>query len=554
MKKISLLFLSFFTYLSVFSQQTVGLFLNDSTSYNGYTLFAPSAETETYLIDNCGFIVNKWSTSNVSPGSSVYLLENGNLLKTGRINSSFIAGGTGGRLELYSWDDELLWSYEYTSPDYHHHHDIAPLSNGNILLLAWEKHTNADVIENGRIPASTTGDVWSERVVEIKPIGTDEVEIVWQWSLWDHMIQDFDSTKLNYGVVADHPELLNINFGLGNGDNEDWIHFNAIDYNSDLDQILLSSRHLSEIYIIDHSTTTAEAATHEGGDSGKGGDFLFRWGNPIAYDQGEVGDRQFFGQHDAKWIPNGMLDEGKIMVFNNGLGRPGGSYSSVDVIEPTLSNNTTYAISGDGTFEPADLFWTYSADVPSDIYSSIISGAHRLPNGNTLLCEGRKGNFYEVDYDGNLVWHYKAPFTFNGIVSQGTEVNNVNIFRATKYAIDYEAFVGKDLTPTTVIELNPLPSDCEIFGLPVSVNSVERLEGVTILGNPIQDFVSIKNNTEESVNVEVFDWTGKLINNTITRDGLVEIDAVDWDNGVYVIRVFNRKRDRFFVEKIVKVE
>ena len=553
MKKIYLLLVFLFSYLIVFTQQTVGLFLNDSTSFNGYTLFAPSAETETYLIDNCGFIVNTWEASNVSPGNSVYLLENGNLLKTGRINSDFISGGTGGRLEIYSWEDELLWSYNYSSQEYHHHHDVSLLPNGNILLLAWEKHDNMEVIENGRIPMSTSGDVWAEQVVEIKPIGTDDAEIVWQWSVWDHMIQDFDSTKLNYGVVADHPELLDINFGLGNGDNVDWIHFNSIDYNPDLDQILLSSRHLSEIYIIDHSTTTAEAATHEGGDSGRGGDFLFRWGNPISYGQGDVGDRKFYGQHDAKWIPNGMADEGKIMVFNNGLSRPGGSYSSVDVIEPTLENNNVYTISAEGSFAPADLFWTYSAPVPTDLYSSIISGAHRLPNGNTLICEGREGNFLEVDYDGDLVWHYKAPFTFNGIVSQGTQANNVNIFRATKYAPEYEAFMGKDLTPTTVIELNPLPSDCEIFGLPVAVNSIEVLEGVSILGNPIQDFIYVKNDMEEGVIVEVFDWTGRLVNNTITNDKITQIDAVDWEDGFYVVRVFNEERNQFFVEKIVKV-
>ena len=58
-----------------------------------------------------------------------------------------------------------------------------------------------------------------------------------------------------------------------------------------LDQIVLSNHNLSEIWIIDHSTTTLEAASHSGGNSGKGGDLLYRWGNPQAYDQGTGADQ-----------------------------------------------------------------------------------------------------------------------------------------------------------------------------------------------------------------------------------------------------------------------
>ena len=556
MKKIYLFFIFLFYAQVVFTQQTVGLFLNDSTSFNGYTLFAPSIGTETYLIDNCGFVVHQWEMASAPPGSSIYLLENGNLLRTGRINSNFIAGGTGGRLELFSWEDELLWSYDYTTLDYHHHHDVAPMANGNILLIAWEKHINTDAVENGRIPASTSGDVWSEQVVEIKPLGIDSVEVVWQWSLWDHLVQDFDSTKLNYGVVAAHPELMNINFGLSTvgGDNKDWIHLNAIDYNADLDQILLSSRHLSEIYIIDHSTTTAEAATHSGGNSGKGGDILFRWGNPQSYDRGDADTRKFYGQHDAKWITNGLIDEGKIMVFNNGLGRPGGSFSSVDVIEPLLENNNTYTISADDPFEPTDLFWSYAAPDPSSLYSATISGAQRLPNGNTLICEGRAGTFNEVDYDGELVWNYQAPFNFAGVMTQGTPVNNnTNIFRVTRYAPDYQAFMNRNLIPTALIELNPLPSNCEIFELEVAVNNIGTLENVKILTNPFNEMITIKNGTEGEVFVELYDMMGKAYNNIETGNEFIEINSSTLERGMYVIRIFNKKRNQVFIAKIVKV-
>ncbi len=553
MAKIYSIFIFIFLVQISFAQQTVGLFLNDSTSLNGYTLFGPGVSKITYLIDNCGNEVHRWDQSTTNPGASVYLLENGNLLRTGRINSNFNGGGTGGRLEIFNWEGDLIWQYDYSSNTYHHHHDVAPMPNGNILLIAWESRTETELEAAGRNPITISNSVWSERVVEIKPIGTNEIEVVWEWHLWDHLVQDFDSTKMNYGVVAEHPELMDINFGVNaTGNNSDWIHLNSINYNSNLDQIVLSSRHLSEIYVIDHSTTSLEAAGHTGGNSGKGGDLLFRYGNPQSYDRGTSDDRVFYGQHDATWVPVGYPDEGKIMVFNNGQGRPGGSYSSVDVIDPPLDVNNTYTISNTEPFSPEDLFWTYEADPPSDMYSSNISGAHRLPNGNTLICVGREGNFYEVNYEGDLVWHYKMPIGNNGPVSQGTVLTNANAFRATRYGADYPAFVGKNLTPGDPIEVNPLPSDCVLYGDPVAVKNYANLEGVQALNNPIHDFIYIKNQTKNEVSIEVFDIMGRLVTSLFSQNEHIEISANNWNNGFYTIRISNVEKNRFFVQKIIK--
>src|SRR6185312_13593635 len=113
--------------------------------------------------------------------------------------------------------------------------------------------------------------------------------------------------------------------------NADWTHFNGIAYNPDLDQIMVSVWTFSEFWIIDHSTTTAEAASHKGGRSGKGGDLLYRWGNPRAYRAGTEKDQKLFRQHNAHWIPKGHPGEGNLLVFNNGSGRPGNTaFSSVD--------------------------------------------------------------------------------------------------------------------------------------------------------------------------------------------------------------------------------
>jgi len=123
--------------------------------------------------------------------------------------------------------------------------------------------------------------------------------------VWDHLIQDYDPTRDNYGVVADHPELVDVNGWVeaGKSIHPFWNHMNSIDYNPDEDQIVLSVRGSSELWVIDHSTTSAEAAGHTGGRSGKGGDLLYRWGNPETYDA--PGSQMLFDQHDAQWIEPG---------------------------------------------------------------------------------------------------------------------------------------------------------------------------------------------------------------------------------------------------------
>jgi hypothetical protein len=281
-----------FIFLVIFSitstllgQNTLGIIRNDLAAYNGYTLFSPNQSTETYLINNCGEILHQW-TSSYTPAASVYLLENGNLLRTGKIsNSNITFGGVGGKIELFDWDNNLLWEYTYSSPLMSQHHDIYPLPNGHILMLAVDTITQVDAINAGRNPALITqGKLFNEQIIELEPIlGTNTANIVWEWDIKDHIIQDYDVTKTNYGIVSDHPELLDFNFLNDNNGAANWLHFNSMQYNTTLDQILLSSRLLSEVYIIDHSTTTLEASTNAGGVYGKGGDFLYRWGNPESH-------------------------------------------------------------------------------------------------------------------------------------------------------------------------------------------------------------------------------------------------------------------------------
>lgn len=361
------------------------------------------------------------------------------MLKTGfdNHNPTFDVGGAGGIVEEIDWDGNIVWDFSYSTDKYLLHHDIEKLPNGNILMIAWEYKSFDEAIEAGRNPNLLNDkELWPDKIIEANPKNN---EIVWQWHVWDHLIQDYNSSKENYGDISNHPELIDLNFVPTKGAfraGADWTHMNSIDYNEELDQILVSVHGFSEIWIIDHSTTTKEAASHTGGNSGHGGDILYRWGNPQAYGLGDESNQEFFCQHDAHWIEKGLSGEGNILVFNNGIGRSDGKYSSVEEIKIPDYENGSYSFDKESGFLPKEQEWIYTAENPTDFYSQNISGDQRLLNGNTLICNGINGTFFEVTPAGEMVWEYENTFG---------EKNN-SVFRAYQFSQDYSGLMGKNLS------------------------------------------------------------------------------------------------------------
>ena len=401
----------------------------ESGIYDGYTLLSPLGSKNTFLINNEGFVVNKWESN--TPALIAYLNNEGNLIRALRQENTEFTSGSTGAIEILNFEGDQLWFWEYNTPNYILHHDLELLPNGHILATVWEKKTQNEAIAKGRKPSLLfENKVWPCKIIEIEPLANNQANIVWEWSVWDHLIQDFDSSKENFGIISNHSELININFSGGDAN---FNHVNSISFIEEFNQIVISSRNFNEFWIIDHSTTTAEATSHEGGSSNKGGDLLYRWGNPQAYNTGNPQDQKLFGQHDVTWIGNTINNGGNFLVFNN---NKFSDKSSVDEILIPQNSDGTYNLLTNTNILPENTEWSYDNQ---QFYSSRLSGAKRLANGNTLITDGMDGTLYEINNSKEIVWQYQNPIQ-----------TNTAIFKAIKYEKNHAAFTNKQLTPLQI--------------------------------------------------------------------------------------------------------
>lgn len=390
----------------------------------GYTLLAPFSSNSAYLINMEGFVVKKWTSAH--RGLSVKLSKEGELLRTYRIpESNFAFPGATGGIEKFDFEGNLVWDWRYSTENYILHHDIVLLDNGNILATVWDKKNEEEALENGRNPALLFNrEVWPDRIIEIEPQGSNGATIVWEWSIWDHLVQDYDDSKLNFGSVSGNPQLTDINYTIGDAN---FNHVNSLYYIDELDQIIFSSRRFNEFMVIDHATTTAEAASHSGGKYGKGGDILYRWGNPAAYKVGDENDQRLFGQHDVTYLSGLPSQGGNFLVFNNNRFS---NMSSVDELSIPQAADGSYNLAPSVDNDPDAVVWSYTN---SDLFADRVSGARRLPNGNTLITEGTTGTLYEIDSKNTIVWQYTIPLEDN------------DVFKCFRYPINGPPFDGLEL-------------------------------------------------------------------------------------------------------------
>ena len=339
-------------------------------------------------------------------GNDLELLPNGKVLGIFKADNPAIAfGGFGGVIKIINPDGTVDWEFEYVSDDFISHHDVEMLPNGNVLFIAFERIDAATAIQFG---ANTTEDIFPEKLVEVNPSTN---EIVWEWRSWNHIVQDQNNTIENFGAINNNPEKININYNLPG--KADIMHANGIDYDEDRDIVFLSVNHYSEIWVIDHSTTTIEAASSSGGNYNKGGNLIYRFGNPSTYNN-TFGERIFHNNHFPNLLEGNKPGEGNMLVYVNGNNINQSSVLELELPESlSLTPNTNN--------EPL-IIWSFT---DPELFSSIISGANRLSNGNTLICEGDYG-YWEITPSGEIAWKY------NGI---GT----VKFWRGYDYNLDHPA-------------------------------------------------------------------------------------------------------------------
>ncbi len=516
-----------FSLCSMITCAQSGVLLNSPEAIPGYVLALSGSSGGTYLMNNCGEIVHRWSQVTAADFHPK-LLPNGHLIYN-RLNVIY---------EL-DWDGTVLKEIPCPDPDLEFVYEVIKKPNGNYLTVARRDFSTQNFTEIGFDTDNFFNFTIIDEIVEIDSITE---QIVWQWNIGDHVIQERDSTAPNYGVVAEHPELLDLDaISDFDWDFTESFMINSFDYNPTLNQVAVSVRKMSEIAFIDQSTTTAEASGHTGGDYGKGGDIIFRWGNPQNYGHGTMDNRHLYYQHNPRWITEGP-DIGKMTAFSNGLNRPGtdyfDGYSTVPIFDPTMDADGRYILDTSFGYGPNLPEKVYSGDlVGSEFYSGYLSGAHPFPNRNVYITVGIKGRLIELNEAGEIVWEFVYP-------------GNFGPYRTEKYSLDYPAFDNRDLTPSGDFPGSVNSYNCELIsGTTKPSEVIEQYKILTIENG----YFHVQSKHSSDFDCQVFNMQGQLVLHTKNEKYMADIHLEDQAAGIYFLKILNLKGKTWSTFKVSKL-
>lgn len=405
--------------------------------YDGYNLVPVYSSTDTYLLNMEGEIVHTWK-SDYLPGLFAHLMPDGTLVRGIRLLDAAVrfAGTTGG-FERLDWEGNVLQRYIKNDLDKNEclSHAFCPMPNGNTMVICLENKSAEEAYAKGRVRGTLPergmmingrkhNGIYLDYLMEIDR----DNNVVWEWHLWDHVGEGEDQFDLNYRLPKP----------FGYYSTCDWVHFNAVDYNPDTDQVVVCCRNFGEFAIIDR----------------KSGKIVFRWGNPCTHGMGRApsycddGDEQLFGPHNAHFLPNG-----NVQVFDNGCQRPQGNRSRVLEVD----------------VKTGEIAWEYRAHNPFSFCSPFQSASQRLPNGNVLVTASGTGQIFEVTAGAEpmVCWEFVCPWLNDGTVtnylddrdafvdeSTGIQKGFMRnmIHRVYRYGKEYPAFAGRDLSGAVPID------------------------------------------------------------------------------------------------------
>ena len=358
------------------------MYYNSMKAFNGFTLFTPVEGKSVWLIDMLGRLINQWETPD-QPSCDARLLPNGNLLLASNIRENTLADveGTSGVVSEIDWDGKIVWEYR----DPYLHHSVDRLKNGNNLVLKWVKTPDdiAKRVKGGDPETEKDRIMLSDVIQEV----TNDGKLVWEWIAYEHLDPD---------VTSRCPFCPR----------DTWTHANAVSELPNGD-ILVSFMKINTIAIIDKKT----------------GRINWQWGSGI-----------LAHQH----CPT-MLDNGNILVFDNGMHPNGFAYGFSRVLEVNPATNT--------------VVWGYGGGGKNcEFYSSTLGSCQRLPNENTLICEGTTGRIFEVNPSSELVWEFANNFP--SYEPYPAQTRSHMVYSAYRYAMDY---TGLKEPVSKAVEKQPAP-------------------------------------------------------------------------------------------------
>jgi len=489
---------------------TLFVFLSvDAENWGKYTLIAPQGSATVKLIDLEGNTFKTWNLSG-NNGYTCVLTPDRCIVR--------LVGGTGGnagsRVEKIDWDGNVVWRYTIAA-----HHDICVLPNGNVLATVATSATSSELSEVGFTGGTTTvaNSVKYDKIVEIDGVNQ---EIVWEWRFIDHLVQNVKSSASNYGEPSDNPQRFNIQIRGDNGYN-DWQHMNGLDYYPQRDQIVFSCKYLKEIFVIDHSTTTAEAKTSSGGLSGKGGDFLYRWGYPSNYGKTVTSTNTFGTIHNASWVLGETylaqdvypsddyyhVYAGQISVFSNT------NTAGMTIFPPYIEDSFLFDYTSGSTYGPT----SYNTKLSVGGRSTNMGSAQALPNGNMIVYRGSESTFYELN-------------------SSGTTVGSINKASGCAKVMRYsEEYVNGDYAEICAnVPIGILSNEDG----DASIITIEHQNKLAVPVGEAGKQLTIFNLEENPDNqIELYNMNGQMI---ASQKGATGITLPQCPGGIYIIKVNNQ--------------